>query len=107
MITLIKKITLMLLLAALICTPGFAETVEASSYWQEFDITFWQTFPFATIFGYIVDRQLAVLTFPGQAVHWGAVFPFAAAISAANAFLHTRRRIENERTGSGHQDHIR
>lgn len=102
-----RKITVILLLMVLICTSGFAETIEASSRWQEFDITFWQTFPFATIFGYVIERQLSVLMFPGQEARWEVIFPFAAVISGLNALLHTQRRMEHERTRSDHPDHIR
>lgn len=88
-----------ILLMALIFTPVFAETIEASSvhnFWQEFDITFWQTLPFATFWGHFIDRQLSALMFPGSTAHWNAIFAFATVVSAGNAFLHARRVVNEQ-----------
>jgi len=82
----------------LVATPCLAGTGEAtaSNYWQEFDITFWQTLPFATLFGYFIDRQLSTLMFPGSAVHWQAVLPFAVAVSAGNALINAHKKVDNK-----------
>ena len=78
-------------------TPVFAQASESNKFWQEFDITFWQTLPFATLWGYFIDRQLSSLILPGSAAHWQAILPFAAFVSAGNAFIHARK-VMNERT---------
>jgi hypothetical protein len=79
----------------LVATPCRAVTDEAMTpnLWQEFDITFWQTLPFATLFGYFIDRQLSSYMFPGSEVHWQAVMTFSVIISAGNAFLHTNQKL--------------
>lgn len=90
-----------MLIICLAVTPVFAETVEVSSlataeaangkFQQEFDIVFWQTFPFAALWGHFLDRQLSSFMYPGSAAHWEVIVPFAIAVSATNAFLHARR----------------
>lgn len=99
----------LLLILSLIITPVFAETAEVSSlttseanFYQEFDITFWQTLPFAALWGHFIDRQLSSFMFPGATAHWNAIAAFAAVVSAGNAFVHSRRVIENERTRDRH-----
>ncbi len=106
-----KAIGIVLILSLMV-SPVLAETAEVfsvttaeartSNFYQEFDITFWQTLPFATLWGYFVDRQLSSFMFPGSSAHWNAILTFAAVVSAGNAFLHSRRVIENERTGDRH-----
>jgi|GEM_PF-1293240 len=86
---------------ALAVTPVFAETMEASSlataeaaggkFLQQFDIVFWQTLPFAALWGHVLDRQLSSFMYPGSAAHWEVIVPFAIAVSATNALLHARR----------------
>ncbi len=103
------------LLMILTLTPVFAETaetLEASSivtieakvpdFYQEFDITFWQTLPFAALWGHFIDRQLSSFMFPGSAAHWNVIAAFATVVSAGNAFVHSRRVIGNERTRDRH-----
>jgi hypothetical protein len=65
-----------------------AATVEATpNFWTEFDVTFWQTVPFAAFWGYVAASQLA----RGGAVDWAPIVSFTLAISAVNAALHARR----------------
>jgi hypothetical protein len=80
------KIVVILLMALLIVTPVLAETAEAqkSNYWAEFDITFWQTLPFAAFWGYVAASELSA----GGLVQWSHIAYFAAGASAVNAYLH-------------------
>ena len=87
------RITAIVLLFCLIVQGAvFAETVEATAkFHQQFDIVFWQTMPFATLWGYFIDRQLSNFMYPGSAAHWQVIIPFAVVVSAANAALHAQR----------------
>ncbi|MBI5078522.1 hypothetical protein HZB08_00680 [Candidatus Saganbacteria bacterium] len=90
------KMVGLLIVLSLLITPAFAvpapgappATIEAAApnFWTEFDITFWQTLPFAAFWGYAVGAQL----FPEAAARNG-ILAFAAEASAANAFSHARR----------------
>jgi hypothetical protein len=82
----------------LIVTPLLAETVAATSpasreagpranFLTEFDITFWQTLPFITMWSSFAASQLAA----GGAVSWNNVLYFSAAASAVNAFVHAKK----------------
>ena len=82
------------LILCLIATPVLADT-RSDLFWQEFDITFWQTLPFASLMGYFVDRHLSSIMFPAAAAHWQAILPFAIVISAGNAFIHAGKRVES------------
>jgi hypothetical protein len=85
-----------LLLCLILQNSIYAETLEASSkFHQQFDITFWQTMPFATLWGYFIDRQLSNFMYPGSAAHWQVIIPFAVAVSATNAALHAQRVTKN------------
>ena len=67
------------------------------NFWQEFDITFWQTFPFATLIGYIGERQLSSIMFPGSAVHWDAIIAFSTILSAGNAAMNAQKVMDSEK----------
>jgi len=85
------KWLVLLLSVALLISPVAAETVEAHaslSFWQQFDITFWQTAPFATLWVYLADSQLSRLMYPGADPHWNAILLFSGIISVGNAFIH-------------------
>ncbi|OGB90429.1 hypothetical protein A2625_00565 [candidate division WOR-1 bacterium RIFCSPHIGHO2_01_FULL_53_15] len=77
---------IILLVASLVSLPVCAGTLEAQmpNYWTEFDITFWQTLPFAAFWGYVIASQLT----GGGVVEWSHIGYFAAAASALNAALH-------------------
>ncbi len=84
-----NRIISSLLIVIIGCGTVFAATAEVSSrpnFWTEFDITFWQTFPFAAFWGYLAASQVS----PG-AVNWSPVMSFALAVSAGNAFFRARR----------------
>ena len=75
------------LVLLLVVSPVFAEvTAEAKSpdFWQEFDITFWQTAPFAVFWTYLVGSQLGPM-------NWTNALGLAALISAGNACLHAKK----------------
>jgi len=83
------RIVSSILIVVISCGVVFASTAEVASqsnFWTEFDITFWQTFPFAAFWGYVAASQLSQGT-----VNWSPVLNFALAVSAGNAFLHARR----------------
>ena len=84
------------LIFCLIATPACASS-QSDRFWQEFDITFWQTLPFASLMGYFVDRQLSSIMFAGTPAHWQAIIPFTIAVSAGNAFIHAGKTVTNER----------
>jgi len=60
--------------------------VKVKSFWTEFDITFWQTFPFAVFWSYLVAQQFS----QGQQLNWLPVVNVAIVISAANAYFQAR-----------------
>ena len=115
------KYIALLLVFATIATPVFSETKEAApletttlevssvvtpevtatkhNYLQELDITFWQTLPFAAFWGHFIDKQLSHYLSVSGAPHWGVILSFATIVSMGNASIHSRRVIENERTG--------
>lgn len=87
---------------SLVAVAAFAQTAEASSkhnFWQEFDITFWQTLPFAALWGHFADRQISAYLAAGSGVHWELVVAAAALVSAGNAYLHAQKATKSERTG--------
>ena len=89
-------ILILFLVLSLATTPVLASG-PSDRFWQEFDVTFWQTFPFASLMGYFVDRQLSSLMFTGAPAHWQAIIPFAIAVSAGNAFIHAGKTVTDER----------
>jgi hypothetical protein len=66
--------------------PGIAETKEAMAlnFWQEFDIVFWQTLPFAGFWCYLIGSQLG-------SVNWNNVLAFSVLLSAGNAYHYAYR----------------
>jgi len=76
-----------------ICSPlGIAETKEAMAlnFWQEFDIVFWQTLPFAGFWCYLIGSQLGP-------VNWNNVLAFSVLLSAGNAY-HYAYRVSKPKT---------
>jgi len=96
------KFLSLLLMFCLITTAAFAGTGEAAShnFWQEFDITFWQTLPFAALWGHFADRQISTYVAPGSSVHWEIILGVGVGLSALNAYLQAKRVLKNERAGS-------
>jgi hypothetical protein len=98
------KIICELLILLLLVVPVFSQTLEGTSvvsfepkavnFWQEFDITFWQTLPFAVLWGYFIERQLSSSVSPGSSAHWEFILPFAGAVSAGNAYFYSRRATQ-------------
>lgn len=90
--TTMLRVVAVILIVMLGCGTAFASAVEGPSsnnFWTQFDITFWQTFPFAAFWGHAVSAQLL-----RGAVNWAPVLNFALAASAANAYLHARKVTE-------------
>jgi len=84
------KAAIVLLAVLLVVTPVLAQTNEAqANFLTEFDITFWQTLPFAALWS---SLAASVVT-PGGAVNWGGVMGFSVGASALNAWLHARRTV--------------
>ena len=57
------------------------------SFWTEFDLTFWQTLPFATFWSYALAAQLD----KSGAVNWSPVLSAALLLSLGNAAVHAWR----------------
>lgn len=99
------KLFVWALVFLLAVTPILAETTEvfspvtaeasrpAPNFLTEFDITFWQTLPFAALWSYFIASQLS----PGGAVEWGPIGYFSVGASALNAVLHARKITRSER----------
>ena len=93
----------LLLILTFVITPVVAETAEAASFvpleanshdfYQELDITFWQTLPFAAFWGHFVDSQVSNYLFPGTSPHWDVIVAFATIVSAGNAYFHARKTV--------------
>lgn len=96
------KWTALVLALVLFISPVAAGTIEVHSlpnFWQQFDITFWQTLPFATLWVYFADSQLSRIMYPGAGPHWNAVLTFATILSAGNAWIYASEVVD-ERAGS-------
>jgi len=79
------KAAIVLLAVCLAVTPVLAQTTEArSGFLTEFDITFWQTLPFAALWSSLAAAQFG-------AVNWTGVMAFSVGASAANALVHAKR----------------
>jgi len=91
------KLLCLLLISLLIIHPVSAQTNEAG-YFQEFDITFWQTAPFAIFWVYNLEGWLAVAGHP----HWEVILAVSAVISVANAALRAKDVVNSEGTGDHH-----
>ncbi|MBI5399219.1 hypothetical protein HZB07_01190 [Candidatus Saganbacteria bacterium] len=91
----IKVIGLALALTLAASAPMVrAETVEAvkkANVWQEIDITFWQTMPFAIFWTHLAERQISNMIVPGAATRWEIILPISAVIALGNAWVHNRR----------------
>lgn len=78
------------LLLIMAVTPVLAQAATAEAggrgFAAEFDLTFWQTLPFATFWSYAVANQLA----HGGALNWSPVMNAALLVSVANAVIHAR-----------------
>lgn len=99
------RITAFLLVFALVLTPVFAQTTEVTSdkdYWQEFDMTFWQTLPFAIFWTHVLDVQFSNYILKTTEPHWGVVSLLAVGLSALNASFNANQVMKNERTGYSH-----
>ena len=84
----VRVVIFLLIFASLLGTAqaSVSATPEAN-FWTEFDITFFQTLPFAAFWGYAIGTQLS----GGGAVDWGVILTAAGAVSAGNAYFHARR----------------
>jgi hypothetical protein len=97
------------LILSLCTAPVLAETKETwgivtaeaatANFWQEADIVFWQTMPFAAIWCGLLDSQLSASFALGAAPHWEAILAISAIVSAANGYFYARKVEQNERAG--------
>jgi len=92
-----KLISILLLISFLSfnIVPCNALTDEAAvvlpqphNFWQEADIIFFQTLPFAAFWGHFFDQQLSAQLAYAGAPHWNAIVGFAVIVSAVNAKLY-------------------
>jgi len=82
-----------MLLTTFILLNSALATTEATgkNYWQEFDIVFWQTAPFAIFWGNLLDQQVAASLAISGFPHWQMILGFAAVVSVTNAAYHAHR----------------
>ena len=70
---------------------------KSVDFWQEADIIFWQTAPFAVFWTAFADNQFAASLGIAGATHWEFVLVTAAIISAGNAYFHAMKDVrQNE-----------
>ncbi|MBU0501670.1 MAG: hypothetical protein ABIH69_04020 [bacterium] len=95
-----KTIVAICLIFFLLAATGLAATEEAvvvekgPNFWQEFDVIFFQTLPFAGLWGHFLERQISGYVAPGVAANWNTIAAFAIIVSARNAFMHASKVIE-------------
>ena len=65
--------------------------VEAHNFWQEIDIIFFQTLPFAAFWGHVLDQNICANLAISGAPHWNAIVGFAVVVSAVNAKMHAQK----------------
>ncbi|MFH1390485.1 MAG: hypothetical protein ABIH56_07195 [Candidatus Margulisiibacteriota bacterium] len=93
------KAVVVLLLVLSLLSPVSAVTGEVvvsaeakpANFLTEFDITFWQTAPFAALWTYFGER----LIFAGQPVHWDAIGLIGTAVSAGNALIRANKVVND------------
>lgn len=79
------KIFIVIMALLLAVTPVLAGTGGAQAdFLTEFDITFWQTLPFAVLWSSAAASQFG-------AASWAGALGFSVGASALNAFLHARK----------------
>lgn len=98
------RVIVSLIVLSLIVMPTLAvavtqEAATLPNFWQEFDIVFWQTISFATLWGYFLDAQISTSLSYAAVPHWNSIIGFTLLTSAVNAYWHARSTVENERTG--------
>ncbi|MBN3033016.1 MAG: hypothetical protein JW873_02865 [Candidatus Saganbacteria bacterium] len=76
--------------AAEVASPLTAEAGYQANFMTEFDITFWQTLPFAAFWSYLAAAQFS------PASGWQIALPAAVAVSAVNAGLHARKMAASD-----------
>jgi len=95
----VRKMVVFALIISLFSVPVFASTLatkEATNIAQETDIVFWQTLPFAALWGYFIDREILVLLSPGNPVNWTNIGIFAGVVSVANAVIYANRAVKTK-----------
>ena len=106
----LKKLLIIFILFSFIIGMAYASTQEASIlgltevkkpiFWQEFDIIFWQTAPFAVFWTGFADIQLSNALLIAGAPHWDTVLAVSALISAGNAYFYAKKEVvEHEKLG--------
>lgn len=85
------KWILFLLILCLFINPVSAGTVEVETknFWQQFDIVFWQTFPFATFWCYVIGLQFGP-------VNWNNVLMVSTLASTVNAYFYAREAVRQK-----------
>jgi hypothetical protein len=104
-----KQVVIVCLCLACLLNPVLAQTMESTvataesivtsgevssyNYWQEFDLTFWQTAPFAVLWCNLLERQLCTTLAIAGGPHWEVIMGVATLVSAANAAV-TANRVD-------------
>ncbi|MDI6731320.1 MAG: hypothetical protein QME05_01900 [Candidatus Margulisbacteria bacterium] len=97
----LKKLLIIFILFSFFISNAYAVTQEASilgateaakpKFWQEFDIIFWQTAPYAVFWTGFADIQISNALLIAGAPHWETVLAVSALISAGNAYFYARK----------------
>lgn len=106
-----KSFLALMLFLTLAISPVRALTAEAvptvevktTNYWTEFDITFWQTMPWAAFWGCVIDRNVVNAWLPSGQPHWDAILVAATVISIVNANWHASTVMDNVRERNSKQ----
>jgi hypothetical protein len=72
-------------------TKVSSEAVYKPNFWTEFDITFWQTMPFAAFWGCVIDRNIVNAFVVSSNARWQYILPAAVLISVGNAYFHANK----------------
>ena len=87
-----SRFVAVLLIVSLLSCASFAVSDEVvtqpHNFWQEADIVFFQTLPFAAFWGHFLDQQLSGQLAYAGVPHWNAIVGFAVVVSAVNAKLY-------------------
>jgi len=96
----ILRFVAVLLIVSLLSGASFAVSDEVNAqphnFWQEADIVFFQTLPFAAFWGHFFDQQLSAQLAYAGAPHWNAIVGFAVIVSAVNAKLYADKVMTNQ-----------
>ena len=74
-------------------TSTLSREAEQFNFFQEADITFFQTFPFMVFWGQVVNVNL----FPAEPMNFSVILTCAAVIAVANSVRHANKVVNDAR----------